>query len=135
MRALIGPSKIWIKKPIAGGNSRYRWDVLAGMNLGLGQLRVTRVSMIGRCLSILLACIFLTACSYPNVYSTSRDVKFSKRGTTQQQLDADWSACRRDNTVAMSFAEAYTEPKRTISYAEEYLINGCMAAKGYTVTW
>jgi len=35
----------------------------------------------------------------------------------------------------MSFAEAYTEPKRTVSYAEEYLINGCMAVKGYTVTW
>ena len=123
------------KSEVAGGNSRYRWDVLADMNLGLGQLRVTRVSMIGRCLSILLACISLTACSYPNAYSTSRDVKFSKRGTTQQQLDADWSACRRENTVAMSFAEAYTEPKRTISYAEEYLINGCMAVKGYTVTW
>jgi hypothetical protein len=35
----------------------------------------------------------------------------------------------------MSFAEAYTEPKRPTSFAEEYLINGCMAAKGYTVTW
>ena len=31
----------------------------------------------------------------------------------------------------MSFAEAYTEPKRATSYAEEYLIKGCMAAKGY----
>ena len=128
--------RTWIKKiRNTRRNSRYRWDVLADMNLGLGQLRVTRVSMIGRCLSILLVCISLTACSYPNAYSTSRDVKFSKRGTTQQQLDADWSACRRENTVAMSFAEAYTEPKRTISYAEEYLINGCMAGKGYTVTW
>src|SRR5262245_3621786 len=65
----------------------------------------------------------------------SRNVKFSKRGITQQQLDADWSARRRENTVAMSFAEAYTEPKRPTSYAEEYLLNGCMAAKGYTVTW
>jgi hypothetical protein len=35
----------------------------------------------------------------------------------------------------MSFAEAYTEPKRATSYAEEYLIKGCMAAKGYIVTW
>ncbi|MGC1319830.1 MAG: hypothetical protein WA866_24775, partial [Pseudolabrys sp.] len=52
----------------------------------------------------------------------SRDVKFSKRGVTQQQLDADWSACRKENTVAMSFAE--TEPKRSMSYAEEYL-HGC----------
>ena len=105
------------------------------MDLGLGQLQVTRVSMIGRSLLILLAFISLTACSYPVAYSTSRDVKFSKRGITQQQLDADWSACRKENTVAMSFAEAYTEPKRPTSYAEEYLINGCMAAKGYTVTW
>jgi len=77
----------------------------------------------------------LTACSYPGAFSTSHDVKFSKRGVAQQQLDADWSACRKENTVAMSFAEAYTEPKRATSYAEEYLINGCMAAKGYTVTW
>ena len=61
--------------------------------------------------------------------------KFSKRGITQQQLDADWSACRKENTVAMSFAEAYTETKRATSFAEEYLINGCMAARGYTVTW
>jgi hypothetical protein len=91
--------------------------------------------MIGRCLSILLAFVSVTACSYPGAYSTSQDVRFSKPGITQQQVDADWSACRRENTVAMSFAEAYTEPKRRASFAEEYLINGCMAAKGYTVTW
>ena len=85
-------------------------------------------------ISINFACFHsLTACSYPGAYSISRDVKFSKRGVTQQQLDADWSACRKENTVAMSFAE--TEPKRSMSYAEEYLIDGCMAAKGYTVTW
>jgi hypothetical protein len=35
----------------------------------------------------------------------------------------------------MSFAEAATEHKRAMSFAEEYLINGCMAAKGYAVTW
>ena len=91
--------------------------------------------MIGRSLLILFAFISLTAFSYPGAYSTSHDIKFSKRGVTQQQLDADWSACRKENTVAMSFAEAYTEPKRATSYAEEYLIDGCMAAKGYTVTW
>ena len=87
--------------------------------------------MIGRSLLVLLAFMPLIACSYPGAYSISRDVKFSKRGVTQQQLDADWS--RKENTVAMSFAE--TEPKRSTSYAEEYLIDGCMAAKGYTVTW
>jgi hypothetical protein len=91
--------------------------------------------MVGRSLLILLAFISLAACSYPSAYSTSQDAKFSKRGITQEQLDADWSACRRENTVAMSFAEAYTGPKRPTSFAEEYLINGCMAAKGYTVTW
>jgi hypothetical protein len=105
------------------------------MALRLGQLRVTGVSMIGRSLLILLAVISLNACSYPGAYSTSRDVKFSKRGITQQELDADWSTCRNENTVAMSFAEAYTEAKRPSSFAEEYLINGCMAARGYTVTW
>jgi hypothetical protein len=88
--------------------------------------------MIGRFLLVLLAFISLSACSYPGAYSTSHDVKFSKRGITQQQLDADWSACRKENTVAMSFAE---DPKRATSFAEEYLINGCMAARGYTVTW
>ena len=91
--------------------------------------------MIGRSLLILFAFMTLSACSYPGAYSTPHDVKLSKRGVTQQQLDADWSACRKENTVAMSFAEAYTEPIRATSYAEEYLINGCMAAKGYTVTW
>jgi hypothetical protein len=91
--------------------------------------------MIGRSLLILLAFISFTACSYPGAYSTSKGVKFSKRGITQQQLDADWSACRKENIIAMSFAEAYSEPKRATSFAEEYLINGCMAAKGYTVTW
>jgi len=91
--------------------------------------------MIGRSLLILLAFISLTACGYPGAYSTSHDVKFSKRGVTQQQLDADWSACRNENTVAMSFAEASPEAKRATSFAEEYLINGCMAARGYTVTW
>ena len=105
------------------------------MALGTDQLRVTGVSMIGRSLLILLAVISLTACSYPGAYLTSHDVKFSKRGTTQQQLDADWSACRKENTVAMSFAEDYTEAKRATSFAEEYLINGCMAARGYTVAW
>jgi len=104
------------------------------MALGTDQLRVTGVSMIGRSLLILLAVISLTACSYPGAYLTSHDVKFSKRGTTQQQLEADWSACRKENTVAMSFAEA-TEPRRATSFAEEYLINGCMAARGYTVAW
>jgi bifunctional non-homologous end joining protein LigD len=49
--------------------------------------------------------------------------------------DADWSACRKENIVGMSFAETYNEPKRATSFAEEYLINGCMAAKGYTETW
>jgi hypothetical protein len=91
--------------------------------------------MIGRSLLVFLVFIFLTACSYPGAYSTSHDVKFSKRGITQQQLEADWSDCRKENTVAMSFAEGYTEAKRTTSFAEEYLINGCMAARGYTVTW
>ena len=76
--------------------------------------------------------LFATSCSYPGPYSISRDVKFSKRGVTQQQLDADWSACQKESTVTMSFAE--TEPKRSTTYAEEYLIDGCMAAKGYTVT-
>jgi hypothetical protein len=90
--------------------------------------------MIERSLAILLA-FLVTACSYPGAYSTSQNVKFSKRGITQQQLDADWSACRKENTVAMSFAEAYAEPKRAPSYTEEYLINGCMAARGYTVMW
>ena len=105
------------------------------MALGLGQLRVTGVPMIGRSLLILLAFISLTACSYPGAYSISHDVKFSKRGITPQQLDADWSDCRKENTVAMSFAEDHTEAKRATSFAEEYLINGCMAARGYTVTW
>src|SRR6185312_14002806 len=104
------------------------------MALGTDQLRVTGVSMIGRSLLILLAVISLTACSYPGAYLTSHDVKFSKRGTTQQQLEADWSACRKENTVAMSFAEA-TEPRRATSFDEEYLINGGMAARGYTVAW
>ena len=108
---------------------------MGNMDLGLGQLRVTGVPMIGRSLLILLAFISLTACSYPGAYSISHDVKFSKRGITPQQLDADWSDCRKENTVAMSFAEAYTEAKRPTSPAEEYLINGCMAARGYTVTW
>ena len=90
--------------------------------------------MIGRFLAILVV-ISLSACSYPGAYSTAHDVKFSKRGITRQQLDADWSACRKENTVAMSFAEDYTEAKRATSFTEEYLINGCMAAKGYTVTW
>ena len=96
---------------------------------------MARESMTERCLLILLAFISLNACSYPGGYLTSQDVKFSKRGITQQQLDADWSACRKDNTVAMSFVEAYTEPKRRASFAEEYLINQCMATKGYNVTW
>jgi hypothetical protein len=98
-------------------------------------MELAGVPMIGRSLIILLALTSLTACSYPGAYSTSHDVKFSKRGITQQQLDADWSACRKENTVAMSFAEANTEAKRATSFAEEYLINGCMAARGYNVTW
>jgi len=78
----------------------------------------------------------LSACSYPGNLSAFKDVKFSKRGITKQQLDADWSACRKENTVAMSFAEAAdNERKRRPSFAEEYLINDCMAAKGYTVAW
>ena len=84
---------------------------------------------------ISLTFISLGACSYPDTLSTLKDVKFSKSGITKQQLDADWSACRKENTVAMSFAEADNEPKRATSFAEEYLINGCMAAKGYTVAW
>jgi len=91
--------------------------------------------MIGRSVFILLTFIFLSACSYPGNFSTFKDVKFSKSGITRQQLDADWSVCRKENTVAMSFAEADNEPKRRTSFAEEYLINGCMAAKGYTVAW
>src|SRR4029077_12719151 len=98
-------------------------------------MELAGVPMIGRSLIILLALTSLTACSYPRAYSTSHDVKFSKCGITQQQLDADWSACRKENSVAMSFAEAYTEAKRATSFAEEYLINGCMAARGYNVTW
>jgi hypothetical protein len=62
-------------------------------------------------------------------------VKFSKRGITKQQLDADWFACRKENSVAMSFADVSNESKRRTSFAEEYLINDCMVAKGYTVAW
>ena len=91
--------------------------------------------MIERSLLILMMFISLSACSYPGSLSAFKDVKFSKSGITKQQLDADWSACRKENTVAMSFAEADNEPKRRTSFAEEYLINGCMAAKGYIVAW
>jgi hypothetical protein len=98
-------------------------------------MELAGVPMIGRSSIILLALTSLTACSYPGAYSTSHDVKFSKRGITQQQLDANWSACRKENTVAMSFAEAYTEAKRATSFAQEYLINGFMAARGYNVRW
>jgi len=91
------------------------------MALGLLKDQSVPTPMIGRSLLIFLAFISLSACSYPGAYSTSHDVKFSKRGITLQQLDADWSACRKENTVAMSFAEAYTEAKRATSFAEEYL--------------
>ena len=91
--------------------------------------------MTGRSLIISLTFISLGACSYPGNVSVFKDVKFSKRGITKQQLDADWSACRKENTVAMSFADVSNEPKRRTSFAEEYLINDCMAAKGYTVAW
>jgi len=91
--------------------------------------------MIGRSLFILLTFISLSACSYPGNLSPYKDVKFSKSGITKQRLDADLSACQKENTVSMSFAEADNEPKRRPSFAEEYLINGCMAAKGYTVAW
>ena len=91
--------------------------------------------MMGRPLLIALTLISLSACSYPGNLSAFKDVKFTKRGMTKQQLSADWSACRKENTVAMSFAEADGEPKRVTSFAEEYLINDCMAAKGYTVAW
>jgi hypothetical protein len=91
--------------------------------------------MVGRSLLVLLTFISLGACSYPGTLSAFKDVKFSKRGITKQQLDADLSACRKENTVATSFAEAYSEPKRATSFAEEYLINNCMGAKGYSVAW
>ena len=91
--------------------------------------------MVERSLLFLLTLISLSACSYPATLSTYRDVKFSKHRITKQQLDADWSACRKENTVAMSFAEADDEPRRRTSFAEEYLINGRMDAKGYTVAW
>ena len=91
--------------------------------------------MTGRSLLISLTFISLGACSYPGNLSVFKDVKFSKRGITKQQLDADWSACRKENTVAMSFADVSNEPKRRTSFAEEYLINDCMASKGYTVAW
>jgi hypothetical protein len=91
--------------------------------------------MIGRSLLIVLTFISLSACSYPGNLSAFKDVKFSKSGITKQQLDADLSACRKENAVAMSFAEADNEPKRRTSFAEEYLIDGCMAAKGYNVRW
>jgi hypothetical protein len=103
--------------------------------IGLGHMRMINASMIGRSLLIWLAFMALAACAYPGAYPTSQDVKFSKRGVTQQQLDADWSDCRKENTVAMSFAEAYSEAKRPASFAEEYLINGCMIARGYSVAW
>jgi len=87
--------------------------------------------MIRRCLSILLAFISLAACSYPGVYLVYHDVKFSKPGITQQHLDADWYACRKENIIATSFAEAQTVPTRAASFAEDYLLKQCMAAKGY----
>ena len=62
--------------------------------------------MTGRSLLISLTFISLGACSYPGNLSVFKDVKFSKRGITKQQLDADWSACRKENTVAMSFQPA-----------------------------
>jgi len=91
--------------------------------------------MTGRSLLISLTFIFLGACSYPGNLSVFKDVKFSKRGITKQQLDADWFACRKENSVAMSFADVSNESKRRTSFAEEYLINDCMVAKGYTVAW
>src|SRR5215467_4614241 len=81
--------------------------------------------MIRRSLLILLTFISLSACSYPGNLSAFKDVKFSKPGITKQQLDADWSACRKENTVAQSFAGVSNEPKRRRSFAEEYLINDC----------
>jgi cytochrome c biogenesis protein ResB len=105
------------------------------VDFGLSQLHATRVSIIGRSLLILLVFISLTACSYPGVIrllemSSSQSAEQLNNSLTRTGLPAE-----EKNTVAMSFAEAYSEPKRATSFAEEYLINGCMAAKGYTVTW
>ena len=88
--------------------------------------------MTGRSLVISLTFIFLGACSYPGNLSVFKDVKFSKRGITNQQLDADWLPAEKK---ILSPCLSQRWDKRSMSYAEEYLIDGCMAAKGYTVTW
>ena len=57
------------------------------------------------------------------VYMFSHTINFTKPGMTQQQLDADWYACRKENI---------SDSQSGASLSEEQMAKQCMAAKGYS---
>ncbi len=75
---------------------------------------------------IRMTAIFTTAaclagCGFGGGYLFSRDITWTKIGLTQQQLDADWYRCQRENTDT----ENYVSPR---------MAKACMAARGYGYT-
>jgi hypothetical protein len=69
--------------------------------------------------------ILLSGCgSIGGNYLVSHKINWSKPGLDQQQLNADWYQCRKENTPE---AEYYW-------IVDENMAKQCMAAKGYTYT-
>ena len=55
-------------------------------------------------------------------YTVSRN-NWCKPGVSQQQLDADWYACSKQNT---------SDPQSGMTSEEKGMAKQCMAAKGYS---
>jgi predicted small lipoprotein YifL len=73
-----------------------------------------------------LALATLAACGgVGGLYLVSHKLNWSKPGFNQQQLDADWYACTKQNT---------SNPSDGMSIPEENMAKQCMAAKGYSYT-
>ena len=80
---------------------------------------------LGGLFGLAVVAIQLTGCGgVGGHYLVSHEINWSKPGLNQQQLNADWYQCRKENTPE----------KEYYWIVDEKMAMQCMAAKGYSWT-
>jgi hypothetical protein len=80
--------------------------------------------------TLVASALFLSGCSSETLYH------WAKPGITQQQQDADWYQCTRENTTTgaeVSSLGGSTEVRQVQNTNMEMVVQ-CMKARGYTLT-
>jgi hypothetical protein len=82
--------------------------------------------MISKLLLMIPTLAILSGCSGPDrLYLISHQVNFDAPGISEQQKNADWYQCKKENI---------SDSENGMSQSEEKMALQCMSAKGYAYT-